>query len=205
MRKTAKELEMLYQSSQEERKELRKIYEAKLVERQQKALVLNDFERIEIVNVLMQELVVKSKFDYFHAAVIYSRGEVASDYKRACYYAEQALRLNEENDPSDEFYQQVRLIYEHSFDKWKKSEGKIPRYGSKKRSDSGDNEFGLKINHDKTATPKPNPMVLTPLDPQKKDKDKKKEEELKAKQIVCRKCGDSGHSSVSCLKPKKPG
>lgn len=205
MRKTAKELEMLYQSSQAERKALRATYDIKLAKHRQKALVLNDCDRLEEAAALMQDLVVKSKFDYFHAAVIYSRGETASDCEKACHYAEQAIRLNEDNDPSDEFYQQARLVFEYSFDTWKISEGKMPKYGKKKSSDSSDDGFGLNANHNNAAIPKPNPMAMTPMNQQKKALDKKKEEALKPNPIVCRKCGDSGHSSASCVKPKKPG
>jgi hypothetical protein len=204
MRKTTKELEMLYHASQEERKELRETYDMTLVNQKQESLLLNDFDRIEAAAVLMQELGVKSKFDYFYAAVIYSRGETTSDYKKACSYSEQAIRLNEDNDPSDEFYQQASSVYEHSFDKVRLSEGKMPRYGSKKYSDSNDYGLELNGNNNKTTTPKPNPMAITPLNLQKKDNDKKKEEELKTKPSVCGKCGESGHFSSSCLKPKKP-
>ena len=49
------------------------------------------------------------------------------------------------------------------------------------------------------------PMTLTSLNPQKEGGDKKKEEELEANPIVCMKCGASGHSSGSCIRPKKPG
>lgn len=85
-------LALLYEASHEEREALRKILDRRLAEEAQKTLSLNDFDRKEQVDAIMQDLLFKTKMDYFHAAMIYYQGsETVEDVKKARQYAENAL------------------------------------------------------------------------------------------------------------------
>lgn len=205
MVKTAQKLlEELYKASLEEREALRKISDVQLAENKKKAMDLNDFDRREHVDAAMQELLIKNKFDYFHAAMIYSHGATLADYKKTNHYAEQALNLNDDDNFSKEASRQLRAVYELSYDKWQVADGKKPKYASKKSSDKREeDELRLKAG----KAPMMKPPLMPPMDSAKKNQEQKKkeEEELKASQVACGNCGEKGHSSTSCIKPKKKG
>jgi hypothetical protein len=197
-------LEELYRASLEENKALRKIADIRLAENKKQALEFNEFERRDQVDALMQEILIKNKLDYFHAAMIYSHGETLADYKKTNRYAEQALNLNDEIMFSEETNRQLRAVYERSYDKWQVAEGKKPKYSSKNSSDPRE-EDERRLTAGKTPMLKPPLMQTLDLEKKNKEKKKKEEEERKSSQVACDNCGDNGHSSASCLKPKKKG
>jgi hypothetical protein len=193
-------LEMLYKASLEERDALRNIPDIRSAEKKRRALELNESDRREHVDALMQAILIKNKRNYFHAAMIYSHGKALADYTKTIHYAEQAFNLNDGVVFLKKELRQLKAVYEQAYDRKQVALGKSPIYRIKTNLDSSREEQSL-LRAGRTPTPKPSFTRL--LDDQKKRKEA--EEAYQASRISCSNCNGRGHSSISCMKPKKKG
>jgi len=189
-----------------------------------------DKERRMEVTQRISQIINKTPEDYYYAAAIYDHGDSIEDYKQGYTYAREAKIGKYDDRP---IAHKIREVFAYTYDRWQLSQQKPQEYGTtyagkndeikgwkigelvpphknyiydRKKMDLKRNELGIKPldEQEKDWGIKPKPIKIPTLNPTEYKKIRKeKEEEVKPKPIVCSNCGEEGHFSGMCIRPKK--
>ena len=169
------ELLRLYAADQAERKKFSQIKDANEKEKMRITIRLNDVKRKELVEDIMPGLkssIRRDIHDYFHAATIYSRGNMQADREKAYGYAKKAFLLAQLKQ--DDFSEQVKDLYASTYHK-------------------------LKIHDDLSMSPKLTPLHLRPNAPKSKNIQEDEKDKAKKSRYVptCCVCGKQHNGPCS--------
>lgn len=112
---TNEELLKLYMADQAERRRLLQTKDKREVASMKEIILINDAKRRELAADLMPEATSYTKsdvLDYFHAAVIFSRGNSKSDRERAHGYAKKAYVIT--RFQHSDFSEEVQNLHAHT-------------------------------------------------------------------------------------------
>jgi hypothetical protein len=190
----------------------------------------HDKERRVAVSKLIPKIKNKTPEDYYYAAAIYDHGNSIDDYKQGNIYASEAKIDRYDDRP---IAHKIREVYAYTHDRLQLTQQKPQEYGTtyagkndeikgwkigelvpphknyiydRQKMDLKRNELGIKSldEQEKDWGIKPKPIKIPTLNPTESRKTRKeKEDEVKPKPIVCGNCGEEGHFSGMCIRPKK--